>query len=91
MSALRTRREARERVKRVCSAELDRVIPLGESIPLKGATFLNSEDQVQLVRAVVPTLLGERAGLEPRVAVQAVGCCPQCGWRRVYLRGAGQP
>jgi hypothetical protein len=87
MSALRTRQQARERVKQVFSAALDRVIPLEESTPLKGATFLDFEDQVEeLVRAVAPTLLEERAALEPNAAVEVAGRCPHCGSRRVYLR-----
>jgi hypothetical protein len=87
MAALRTRQEARERVAKVFSAALDRVIPQDASKPLKGATFLEFEDQIEdLVRAVVPTLLEERAALEPNASVETPGRCPHCGSRRVYLR-----
>ena len=87
MAALKTRQEARERVRQVFSAALDRVIPADASKPLRGVTFLEFEDQVEeLVRAVAPTLLEERAALEPNAAVEEVGRCPHCGSRRVYLR-----
>ena len=87
MAALRTRQEARERVEQIFSAALDRVIPAEESKPLKGGTFLEFEDQIEeLVRAVVPTLLEERAALEPNARVETPGRCPHCGSRRVSLR-----
>lgn len=87
MAALRTRQEARERVEKIFSAALDRVIPAEESKPLKRGTFLEFEDQIEeLVRTVVPTLLEERAALEPNARVETPGRCPHCGSRRVSLR-----
>ena len=87
MAALRTRQEARERVGQVFSAALDRLIPAEESKPLKGATFLEFEDQTEEpVRAADPTLLEERAALEPNACVETPGRYPHCGSRRVYLR-----
>jgi hypothetical protein len=49
-------------VQAVFGAALDRLIPPNEAVPLKGALFVDFEDQVEaLVRAVAPTALEERA------------------------------
>lgn len=65
-SALTTRHEARERAREVLSAARDRLVLPDESVPPKGATFLDFEDQVEeLIRAVSPTLLEQGAGLGP--------------------------
>ena len=86
MSALRTRQEARQRVIDAFMASLDKVIPPEESAPLKGRTFLDWEKQAeQLKRAVIPTLLEERSGLEPNAMAEEGGRCPHCGSDRVYL------
>ncbi len=87
MSALTTRREARARILATVTAELDRMIPEDESIPLKGATFGDFEDQVEAVaRTTLPVLLEERAALEPNAEVETAGRCPHCGSNRVYLK-----
>jgi hypothetical protein len=39
----------------------------------------------QLKRAVIPTLLEERAALEHSAVVEQGGCCPYCGSDSVYL------
>jgi hypothetical protein len=63
------------------------MIPPDESVPLRGGTFLDFENQVEEVgRAVLPTLLEERAALEGNAVVDHPGCCPHCGSGRVYLR-----
>jgi len=86
MSALTTRREARARILSTLTAELDRMIPEDESIPLKGATFGDFEDQVEAVaRSTLPVLLEERAALEANAEVETAGRCPHCGSERVYL------
>ena len=47
MASLTTRKAARDRIRQVFEAALDRVIPAGESIPLKGTAFLDFEEQVE--------------------------------------------
>jgi hypothetical protein len=86
MPARTTRQAARERVQAVLGAALDRLIPPDEAVPLKGATFLDFENQVEaLVRAVAPTALEERAALAENAQVGTAGRCPHCGSGRVYL------
>jgi len=86
MPARTTRKEARERLIRTMMAAVDRIIPEDESKPLKGSTFSEWEDQADAFkRAVVPTLLEERAGLEESAHVEHGGHCPYCGSRSVYL------
>lgn len=96
MAARTTRREARERVIKTFMASLDQVIPEDESVPLRGSTFIDWEDQADgLRRAVVPTLLQERAALDDGAEVRpgksgepgGAGRCPHCGSDRVYLDG----
>jgi transposase-like protein len=65
---------------------LDRVIPEDESVPLRGSTFRDWEEQVgQMRRAVMPTVLEERAALEGNARAESAGRCPHCGSERVYL------
>ena len=65
---------------------LDRVIPADESVPLRGSTFRDWEEQVgEVRRAVMPTLLEERAALEENALAESGGRCPHCGSDRVYL------
>ena len=47
MPARSTRQEARARILKAFAAQLDRVIPEDETVPLKGATFADFEDQVE--------------------------------------------
>jgi hypothetical protein len=93
MAARTTRQAARERVRAVFGAALDRLIPPDEAVPLKGALFVDFEDQVEaLVRAVAPTALEERAALAENAQVGTAGRCPHCGSERVYLeKGQTQP
>lgn len=86
MPARTTRQEARQRMIETFMASLDKVIPPEESVPLKGRTFLDWEKQAeQLKRAVIPTLLEQRAALEPSAMAEQGGCCPYCGSDSVYL------
>ena len=58
MPAHRTRQEARARILSAFAAQLDRMIPEDERVPLKGATFADFEDQVEgLARAALPVAL----------------------------------
>ncbi len=86
MAARSTRQQARTRILSAFNAQLDRVIPEDESIPLKGATFADFEDQVDtLAQAALPVALEERAALESNAKVETAGRCPQCGSEGVYL------
>jgi hypothetical protein len=86
MPARTTRQLARQRMIDTFMASLDKVIPPEESVPLKGRTFLDWEKQAeQLKRAVIPTLLEERAALEQGAVAEQGGCCPYCGSDSVYL------
>jgi hypothetical protein len=72
---------------------LDRIIPPDEAVPLRGRTFLDWEQQADAMRkAVLPTLLQERAALDESAQVEAagVGKCPRCGSDRIYLDHGGR-
>ena len=85
MPARSTRQQARARILAAFTAQLDRVIPEDEGLPLKGATFADFEDQVDtLAQAAFPVALEERAALEPNAEVEAAGRCPHCGSQGVY-------
>ena len=86
MPARSTRQEARARILAVFQAQLDRMIPADEEVPLKGATFADFEDQMEeLARSALPVVLEERAALEANAEVVTAGRCPHCGSDRVYL------
>ena len=86
MPARTTRKEARERLIKTMLAAVDRIIPEDESLPLKGVTFGEWEDQADAFkRAVIPTLLEERAALQDSARVEKGGHCPHCGSDSVYL------
>ena len=86
MPARTTRQEARSRILATFSAQLDRMIPEDESVPLQGATFADFEDQAEvLAQTALPVVLEERAALESNAAVEAAGRCPHCGSEGAYL------
>lgn len=86
MSATTTRQAARERLARIFGQELDRVIPADGSVPLKGRTFREWEDQGdELANTLIRSMLEERAGLEPDAQVEEGGRCPFCSSTHVYL------
>ena len=100
MPARVTRAEARERLLKTILAALDRVIPADESVPLRGSTFGDWEGRAEAFRrrrsgggvqaeafrrAVVPTLLEERAALADNARVASGGRCPRCGSASAYL------
>jgi hypothetical protein len=86
MPATTTRQAARERLQRIFKQELDRLIPADYSVPLKGRTFREWEDQGDsFANALVGSMLEERAGLEPDAQVEEGGRCPFCASTHVYL------
>ena len=86
MPARTTREQARARILAAFAAQLDRVIPADETVPLKGATFPDFEDQVEtLAQAALPVALEERAALADSAQVERAGRCPHCGSAGVYL------
>jgi hypothetical protein len=86
MPARTTRTEARARLVKTMMAALDRMIPEDESQPLRGSKFIDWERQATAFKqAVIPTLLEERAALEPNAQVSRGGPCPYCGSDSVYL------
>lgn len=92
MAARTTREAARARILSAVAMALDQVIPLDESVPLRGRTFIEWEDQADAFdQAVTTTLLEERAALEQTAAVEAgeLGRCPHCGSDRLYLQRSG--
>lgn len=86
MPSLRTRKQARERAIQTFMASLNRMIPEDESVALQGRTFRDFEGQAQILKeAVIPTLLEERAALDPQAQAVGAGVCPHCGSDRTYL------
>ena len=86
MPARRSREESRERIRQVFEAELDRMIPAEESVPLKGRKFLDWENQVARIRqSLLPVILEERSALEANALVESGGHCPYCQSEAVYL------
>ena len=93
MAARTTRTEARERIIKSFMDSLDRIIPPDDAVPLRGKTFLDWERQADVMRkAVLPTLLQERASLDATAVVKADECgkCPRCGSDRIYLDHGGE-
>ena len=87
MPARTTRQEARERLLKTMMDALDRIIPADPAKPLRGTTFGSWEDQTDAFkRAVIPTILEERAALEDNAAVAEAGTCPLCGSASTRLR-----
>ena len=80
------RAAARKRLRQMFEAELDRLVPLDENVPLKGRRFIDFERQAdEIKRALIPTFLEERAALDEQAQVSQPGLCPHCGSDRVYL------
>ncbi len=74
MQARRARQEARARILAAFTAQLDRLIPDDESVPLKGATFADFEDQVGTsAQTALPVALEGRAALECNAEVETAG------------------
>lgn len=87
MPARTTREAARQRAIAAFMGSLDRIIPADPSVPLKGSTFRDWEDQAgELRRALIPTILEERAALADNAQVERPGHCPRCGSASIYLK-----
>lgn len=86
MPARSTRQEARDRILQAFQKQLDRLIPADEQVPLKGAMFVDFEEQAEtLIRAAAPVFLEERAALETNAQVHRAGRGPHGVSDRVYL------
>jgi hypothetical protein len=86
MAARVTRQQAREAAIKAFMSSLDRMIPPDPSKPLKGAKFIDWENQIeQMAQAVLPTVLEQRAMLEEGAEAEQAGHCPHCGSDRTYL------
>ena len=86
MAARVTRQQAREAALKSFMSSLDRMIPSDETKPLKGAKFIDWENQIeQMAQAVLPTVLEQRAMLEETAQVEQAGHCPRCGSDRTYM------
>lgn len=86
MPARTTRKDAREQLIKTFMASLERIIPDDPAKPLKGSTFREWEEQVaELRRALLPTVLEQRAALEDNACVDRGGHCPHCGSDSIYL------
>ena len=87
MAARRTPQEARDRLRKLFEAELDRMVPLNPGMPKKGRTFRDFEMQAaKFKEAVIPAMLEELAGLDQAAQVATAGRCPHCGEERTYLK-----
>ena len=86
MAATTDRQAARDRLLALAKAQIDKLIPLDESVPLQGIFFADFEDQAdQLERAICPAFLEERVALSASAHVGSAGVCPHCSSDRVYL------
>ncbi len=86
MASLTDRQKARERLQAAFSAQLDKLIPADEALPLHGGKFIEWEDQAdELEQTLCTTFLEERAALEYSAQADCGGRCPHCSCTRVYL------
>lgn len=86
MAARHSRQEARERLRKIFEAELDRLVPKDPAQPMKGRSFRDFEMQgVKFKQAFVPAMLEELAALDESAQAATAGRCPHCGSDRTYL------
>lgn len=86
MAATTDRASARKRLMALAQAEIDRLIPAEEAVPLAGECFADFEDQAdELERKLCPEFLRQRLALSDSAEVQTGGRCPHCSSDRVYL------
>jgi len=86
MSALTNREQARARLHKVFEGLLDRYVPADESVPMRGCTFREWEDQAdEFDQQMTGALLEALAGLDDAAEVEEAGRCPHCSSDRVYL------
>ena len=77
MPARSIRQEARDRILKAFEAQLDRLIPADEQVPLKGSLFVDFEEQAEaLIRSASPVFQEERAALEPGAWVEVAPVIP---------------
>jgi hypothetical protein len=86
MPSLTDRQKARERLRAAFEAQLEKLVPSDTTVPLRGGTFLEWEDQAdELERTLCTTFLEERAALEASAQADCGGRCPHCSSLGVYL------
>lgn len=86
MAATTDRQAARERLLALAKAQIDKLIPADETVPLRGQFFADFEDQAdELERTVCPAFLEERVALSAGAKVADGGVCPHCGSPRARL------
>lgn len=86
MAATTDRQAARERLLALAKAQIDKLIPADETVPLRGQFFADFEVQAdELERTICPAFLEERVALSAGAKVTKGGVCPHCGSDRVYL------
>ena len=80
METIRSRAEARERLRQILEKQLDQLIPADERVPLKGEIFRDFEEQAdQIKAALLPGYLEERCALDDKSMPELPGSCPHCG------------
>lgn len=80
MSATTTRAAARQRLQSHFTDWMNKAIPEDETIPMRGETFQDFENQAgELKDAIVPTVLEELAALNKAAHAEKPGRCPHCG------------
>jgi hypothetical protein len=90
MPAITTRQQARERLLKTALSAIDRLVPADESVPLRGSTFADFENQTYEVGdAILTAMMEERAKLARCASVAVAGLCPHCGSHRTYLEDKG--
>jgi hypothetical protein len=86
MAATTDRQAARERLMALAKAQIDKLIPADEAVPLRGQFFADFEDQAdELERTICPAFLEERVALSVGAKVVDGGVCPHCRSDQVYL------
>lgn len=89
MSTVTSRQAARERILRQIQAEVDRLLPADESVPLQGRTFLDFENVAERVsNDLYVTIVEERVMLTGLDRLPARRDCPHCSSPR--LRKVGE-
>ena len=91
MGALITRTEAKDRLRKIFEASLERHIPSDPSQPVRGDLFREWEEQADVVcREVGGAFLETLAELHGQAQVETPGACPHCGSGSTrFLEAAG--
>ncbi len=76
MPAITTRQEARERLLKTALSAIDRLVPADQSVPLRGSTFADFENQsYEVGDAILTAMMEERAKLGRSASVNEPGPC----------------